>query len=73
MIQKLALLGGLLPDPRPGMSFESGYFQALEWRQGHGTERQVDRGIGNSKHHQRSVPVRIRARDACRLGFPRHR
>ena len=32
------------PDLRPGVSFESGYFQALEWRQGHGTERQVDRG-----------------------------
>ena len=32
------------PETSPGLGFESGYFQALGWRHGHGTERQVDRG-----------------------------
>lgn len=31
------------PNPRPILGFESGYFQVLERRQGHGTERQVNR------------------------------
>lgn len=32
------------PETSPGLGFESGYFQALGWRHGYGTERQVDRG-----------------------------
>jgi hypothetical protein len=32
------------PDPKPGMSSESGYFQALEGRRGYGTEGTIDRG-----------------------------
>jgi hypothetical protein len=32
------------PDLRPGVSFESGYFQALEGRRGHGTEGTIDGG-----------------------------
>ena len=32
------------PEVRPRMSFESGYFQSLEWRRGHGTKGTNDRG-----------------------------
>ena len=32
------------PEVRPRMSFESGYFQPLEWRRGHGTKGTNDRG-----------------------------
>ena len=32
------------PEVRPGLSFESGYFQSLERRRGHGTEGTIDRG-----------------------------
>jgi hypothetical protein len=32
------------PEVRPRMSFESGYFQSLEWRRGHGTKGTIDRG-----------------------------
>jgi hypothetical protein len=33
-----------LPELIPRPASESGYFPSLEWRRGHGTERQVDGG-----------------------------
>ncbi len=32
------------PEPKPDLGFESGYFQALERREGDGTERSTDGG-----------------------------
>ena len=48
IVEVLAVVGctnvACSPEVRPRMSFESGYFQPLEWRRGHGTKGTNDRG-----------------------------
>lgn len=44
LIPRVAELVAWSPEVRPGLSFESGYFQSLERRRGHGTEGTIDRG-----------------------------
>ena len=38
------------PEARPGLGFESGYFQSLERRRGHGTERTL--GISEQTYYK---------------------